>query len=84
MRKTIFEKDVKWYLYVIYGVERVFVSIFGAVIVYFAIRANIVFGIANELSRPIIGYIVYSIVAGFSETLVPNLLLKLEAENRQN
>ena len=81
LRKTIFEKDVKSILYIIYGLERVFISVFSSVIVYFSIKSNLVFGLANELDKPILAYIVFGIVAGFSETLVPNLLIKLEREN---
>lgn len=81
LRKTIFEKDVHWILYIFYGLERVFISIFCSVIVYFAIKSNLIFGLANELDKPILAYIVFGVVAGFSETLVPNLLIKLEHEN---
>jgi ribosome-associated toxin RatA of RatAB toxin-antitoxin module len=81
LRKTIFEKDVHWILYIIYGFERVFISIFSSAIVYFAIKSNLIFGFANELDKPIIAYIVFGVASGFSETLLPNLLIKLEREN---
>jgi hypothetical protein len=78
LRKTIFEKGVNKYLYVVYGFERVCISIFGAMIVFFAIKCNLVFGIVNELPKPLYGFTLFSIVAGFSETLIPNLLIRLE------
>ncbi len=81
LKDTVFEKDVNKYLYIAYGAERVFISVFGAVVLYFAMRSNLIFGIVNELAKPIYGYIVFSVVAGFSETLVPNLLIKLEQEH---
>lgn len=82
LRNTVFEKDVRPSLYVIYGIERVFISIFGAVVIYFAIRSNIVFGMVKDLPEPVTGYIVFSILAGFSETFIPNLLIKLEADKK--
>jgi hypothetical protein len=80
LRKTVFEKDVNKYLYIIYGIERVFISILGAIIIFFAIKSNLAFGIVNELTKPAYGFILFSIVAGFSETLIPNLLIRLEKD----
>ncbi len=80
LRETVFEKDVGSIMYIIYGLERVFISIFGSVIVYFAIKSNFVFGIVNKLEKPLYGFILFAIVAGFSETLIPNLLIKLEKD----
>jgi len=64
----------------IYAIERIFISIFASVIVYCAIRSNLAFGFVEKLPNPVVGYILFSIVAGFSETLVPNLLIKLESK----
>ena len=82
LRNIVFEKGVSQLLYVFYGIERIFIAICGAIIVYFAIKSNLIFGIVNELSQPIFGYLIFAIVAGFSETLVPNLLIKIENENK--
>ena len=81
IRQMTFEKDVDSYLYVFYGVERALISSFSAVIIYFVISSNIALGIVNDLSQPLYGVVVFSFMAGFSETLVPNLLIKLENEN---
>lgn len=81
LRKTIFEKGVHSASYIIYGLERTCISIFSSIIIYFAIKSNLIFGLSNELEKPILAYIVFGVVAGFSETLVPNLLIKLEREN---
>lgn len=83
LRKTIFEKDVHAALYIIYGFERAFIAISGAVILYFAMKSNLAFGTTNEFAHPVMGYVVFSIVAGFSETLIPNLLVKLESDNNK-
>lgn len=82
LKRTLFEKDVHWALYIIYGFERTFIAISGAVILFFAMKSNLAFGTTNEFSHPTMGYVVFSIVAGFSETLIPNLLVKLESENK--
>jgi len=81
LRKNIFEEEIKTYLYVIYGFERIFISIVSAVIVYFAIKSNLIFGITEELENSTLVYIVFGVVAGFSETFVPSLLEKLERKN---
>lgn len=80
VNKIICEKDVNEWLYIIYGLERIVIGILASVIVYFSIKANLIFGFTNSLDNPLIGYIMFSIVGGFSETLVPNLLVKLEKE----
>ena len=79
-----FEKAVNKWLYVLYGLERVSISIFGAVIVFLAIKNNLVFGMVNEFPNPLMGFTLFSIVAGFSETLIPSLLINLgKNEKRQ-
>lgn len=84
LKKTEFEKDVSLWLYILYGFERVCISAFGAIIVYFAIKANLLLGMVNQLTYALHGFILFAIVAGFSETLVPNLLIKLEKEDVKN
>ena len=81
IRQMVFEKEVDWYLYLFYGFERVSISAFCAVIAYFIIHSNLALGIINELTTPIYGILVIAFVAGFSETLIPNLLIKLEKTN---
>lgn len=82
LKKTVFEKGVAMNHYIIYGIERVFISMFGAAIIYFAIYGNVIFGFVKEMDNPTVGFILFSFVAGFSETLIPNLLIKLEAEKQ--
>ncbi len=80
-KQMTFEKDVDAHLYYFYGFERGLISSFGAIIIYFVINSNIALGIVNDLNEPLYGIFVFSFIAGFSETLVPNLLIKLESEN---
>ena len=78
IKQMVFDKDVNKYLYIFNGLERVALSAFGAIISYFMIQSSIVFGFISELNESTYGMIVLSFLAGFSETLIPNLLIKLE------
>lgn len=80
VNKIVTEKDVSLWLYILYGIERITVAILAATIVYFAIQADLVFSVCKKMTSPLIGFVTFSILAGFSETLVPNLLSKLEKE----
>ena len=80
INKIVSEKDVTKWLYFLYGAERIIISILAAGISYFAIQADLIFGLTKNLSNPIIVFIFFSILAGFSETLVPNILTKIEKE----
>jgi hypothetical protein len=80
IKKIVKEKNVTKWLYYLYGAERVTISILAAGISYFAIQVDLIFGLTKNLSNPIIGFIFFSILAGFSETLVPNILTKIEKE----
>lgn len=82
MRKLVCEKEVKNYLYIAYGLERIVIAILAATIVYFIIRTELFFGNINTLAQPLVGYIVLGFVAGFSETLIPNLLTKIENDHK--
>ena len=72
------EYEVPKSTYYWYSIERIMISIFAAVIVYFAIRSELLFALPERIEKPIYGYIIFAFVAGFSETLIPNLLVKLE------
>lgn len=80
LKKIVCEKDVDKILYIIYGSERIIISILSSTIIYFAIKAEVIFGKCNTMDNPIIGYVLFAFLAGFSETLIPNLMTKLEKE----
>jgi hypothetical protein len=82
LKSTIFQKDIKKQLYVYYAIERMTIACIAGLVLYFAMKSNLVFGIVQELEKPIFGYLVFAAVAGFSETLIPNILIKLEDENK--
>ena len=82
LKDTVFEKGVSQYLYIFYAFERMLIAVVAGIIIYFAIQCNLIFGIIKEISKPIFGYLVFAVVAGFSETLLPNLLIKLEKKEK--
>lgn len=59
-----------------YACQRILISVFCAIVSYFAIKANLLFGFANYSGQYI--YLVIACVAGFSETLIPDFLTKIE------
>ena len=81
LKSIIFQKDISNRIYVFYSIERMLIASLAGATLYFAIKSNIVFGLIKELENPIYGYILFSTAAGFSETLIPNLLIKLEKES---
>ncbi len=80
LNKIVCEKDVEWWLYMLYGLERISIGLLASVIVYFAIKADLAFSICGKMNNPVIGYVFFAILSGFSETLVPNLLINIEKE----
>ena len=51
----------------------------GSAFVYLLIKANIIFGIVSQSDSPFL-LLAFSLVAGFSEPLAPNILRKIESE----
>ena len=88
LRLISFEEDVSRWTYFFYGLQRIFISMLFGVIIYIAIKANLIFGFVNNLKypfKPIYGYAVFSIVAGFSLKLIPSLLTDLaEGKVKEN
>ena len=64
--------------YFFYGVERNIFSILGSIFIFFIIKSNLLFGFINELEHFEYALLSIGFVSGFSETLVPNSLKKVE------
>ena len=60
----------------IYGALRILLAMICGVVVVFLVEAKILFAFLKETSNAV-GFIVASFVAGFSETLIPNVLYGL-------
>jgi hypothetical protein len=67
-----------WYVNAASGCSRIVIAVIGAWFVYLLIRAEIIFGTITQL-QSIWAVLALSVVAGFSETYVPNLLRKAES-----
>lgn len=80
MKKIEFEKGVKDWLFIMYGSERIFIAVAGGVISYLAIKSNLIGGIVQELPKPVFGYMFFATLSGFSETFIPNLLIRVESK----
>jgi hypothetical protein len=72
------DKGLGYLPYFLYGVERNIYSIVGAVFIFVLIRSNLLFGFVSDLENQMYGIMAFGFLAGFSETLVPNALAKLE------
>ena len=79
LRQMTFEREIPSWTYVLYGFERVVVSIFGAIIALLAIKTGLAFNVATSST---FGILLVAVAAGFSETLIPNLLVKIESEKK--
>lgn len=79
LQETVFARDIWAGIFVFYAIERIAIAIFASMAVFFAIKGNLAFGFFNNKGQnTLYGYIVFSMVAGFSETFLPNLLITLE------
>jgi hypothetical protein len=82
----VFERGLNKEQVIFYALERLIFSIFAACVVAVAVRLNLVFGFLNTLNtkKPNnyqYGYVIAAVIAGFSETFLPNLLAKLEKKS---
>lgn len=78
VNKVVCEKSVAYWLYILYGVQRMCISVLAAAIVYFAVEGDLIGSIINKMGNRTVGLIIFGILAGFSETFVPNFLSDME------
>jgi hypothetical protein len=79
LRTMLFEKEIPTFAYIFYGLERVTVSVCGAFIVLLAVKS----GLGGFIKEGMTGIMILAVVAGFSETLIPNILVKIEADQSE-
>ncbi len=73
------DPDAPWHLNAISGASRILIAMIGAIFAYFLFKADIILGIISR-SETEFAVLALSLVAGFSETLVPNILRKVESQ----
>ncbi|HEX8329019.1 MAG TPA: hypothetical protein VF629_15895 [Hymenobacter sp.] len=79
-------RGIKWKIYILYGVERTFIAIAAGFILFLAVSAHLIFGAVVEGAQPeqrMFTLLFLSVLAGFSETLVPDLLVNIERKNKE-
>ena len=61
------------------ALTRMFMAILSSLIALIVIRSNLIFGVLNESTNP---YVVYTlaVLAGFSESFIPNVLSRVEKQ----
>jgi len=72
------EKEINQFYFIFYGIERMFIAIIGSIFIYFIIKSGLAFDFINNLSNPLYAYAVIAVLSGFSETLIPDVLKKME------
>lgn len=84
LKNLTFEKEVDNFYFFIYGTERLVISILASIVLFMSIKSNFVFGALGSSTNATYGYILLGVVAGFSETLIPNLMEKMEKQGLQS
>ncbi len=74
------DRELNKKVYFFYGAERILLSMFAGVLVYFMVKGNIIFGFMNTNSDISFSIYVICALSGFSETLIPNTLRNLESK----
>jgi hypothetical protein len=81
LRNLTMLRSVRRRTYVLYGLERSFISMAAGTIMYFAVSAKLIFTAllsGNDDKQNLFTIFFLAVLAGFSETLVPDLLVTLE------
>jgi len=80
IRKLDVDPDTQWWVNAYYGLIRLTIAILSAVVLYFLIKGKLVLQPLFSEGLPEVAFALYafSVAAGFSETLVPNILRRTE------
>lgn len=82
LKDTVFERSIGNWVFYMYAFERICVAVFASMIVLFIIKSNLAFGALTDIKEnSTYLFVIIGVLAGFSETLIPNLLYKLEEKS---
>ena len=81
LRFMQFERESKRYAYYIYGTQRIILASLGGIFTYIVITSGVFFGFILKSENPLLAIMALCVASGFSETLIPNALRKLENED---
>lgn len=77
-REVISQRAIKYWMYSIYGAEREMIAVIAGIATYILIKSGILFASIVDGERQIYFILSICLVSGFSETLIPNYLGRLE------
>lgn len=76
-------RTIHYWMYAIYGAERMFVSIVAGIATYTLMSSGLIFPSLNPHSSTVYALLAICFLSGFSETLIPNSLNKLEKSTQK-
>jgi hypothetical protein len=85
LNKYIYELNVSICVRALSAFSRIFIAILSSCIVFSLVRSNLVIGILNDSKSMTNIYFFYSlaVLSGFSESLIPDLLMALEKKSAE-
>lgn len=78
LKKIEVDTGLGYIPYLVHGIERNVYSVIGGAFIFVLIKSDLLFGFVDSLNKPFYGLLVFGFLSGFSETLIPNALKKLE------
>jgi hypothetical protein len=82
INKLDFKEHEDKYLLCFLSISRLSISMISSVIAYILIKSNLVFGVVNESNNQNV-YLIFAVLAGFSETFIPDMLTRIEQDQKQ-
>jgi len=71
-------RAISYWMYIVYGAERLFISVIAGIATYTLISSGLILSILNPDGNNIYSLLSICFISGFSETLIPNTLNKVE------
>ncbi|WP_367256528.1 hypothetical protein [Pseudomonas sp. stari2] len=81
LKSIAFERELQLYAYFVYGVQRIVLAALGGTFAFVAVKSGLVLSLVLTSAEPMYAMLAVCIAAGFSETLIPNALQKLESSD---
>ncbi|HIF9127761.1 TPA: hypothetical protein ACX6PG_000043 [Photobacterium damselae] len=72
------QRAIGYWMFAVYGAERLIISIISGIAAYTLVSSGLLFSVFQNNSSSIFSLLTLCFVSGFSETLIPNSLNKLE------
>lgn len=83
LRLMQFEGQLKRYSYYLYGLLRIALAALSGIFAYVLVVSGVLLSFLLGSEKPLLSIMAICIVAGFSETFIPNALKKIETQNGQ-